>query len=63
MITQNIQMFSLVLDALEGVERELSRSITIVKKNYEDSFEMPLETKRLLEYQERRYFVDENTIS
>lgn len=62
MITQNIQMFSLVLDALEGVDRELGRSSMIVKKNYEESFEIPLETKRLLEYQERRYFVDENGI-
>lgn len=62
MITQNIQIFSLVLDALDGVDRELGRSSMIVKKNYEESFEISLETKRLLEYQERRYFVDENGI-
>lgn len=62
MITQNIQMFSLVLDALDGIDRELERFSMIVKKNYEESFEMPLETKRLLEYQEKRYFIDENSI-
>lgn len=62
MITQNIQMFSLVLDALDGIDRELERFSMIVKKNYEESFEMSLETKMLLEYQEKRYFIDEKNI-
>lgn len=62
MITQNIQMFSLVLDALDGVETELERLRLIIKKNYEETFEMTLETKRLLEYQEKRYFLDESSI-
>ncbi len=62
MITQNIQIFSLVLDALDGIDRELGRVCMIVKKNYEEAFDMSAETKRLLEYQERRYFSDENII-
>lgn len=61
MITQNIQMFSLVMDVLDGIDRELGRSTMIVKKNYEESFELPAETKRLLMYQERRYFENERS--
>lgn len=63
MITQNIQMFSLVMDALDGIDRELGRSMMIVKKNYEESFELPAETKRLLRYQEKRYFENEGGVS
>lgn len=63
MITQNIQMFSLVLDVLDGIDRELGRSTMVVKKAYEESFEMSAETERLLKYQERRYFADSGEIS
>ncbi|WP_027326686.1 hypothetical protein [Helicobacter pametensis] len=63
MITQNIQMFSLVLDALEGIDRELGRSMMIVKRNYEEAFEMTSETRRLLKYQERRYFELEESLT
>lgn len=59
MITQNIQIFSLVLDILDGLDRELGRMSMIVKKNYEENYEINAETKRLLEYQERRHFADE----
>lgn len=62
-ITQNIQMFSLVMDVLDGIDRELGRSVVIIKKAYEESFEMSAETRRLLEYQERRYFADQGEIS
>lgn len=62
MITQNIQMFSLVLDVLDGIDRELQRSTMIVKRNYEEEYSLPIETKRLLNYQERRLFIDQNTI-
>ncbi|WP_199919475.1 hypothetical protein [Helicobacter enhydrae] len=61
-IVQNIQMFGIVLDVLEGVDLELARITMIVKKAYEEEFSLPVETKRLLEYQERRYFNDHNVI-
>lgn len=59
MITQNIQMFSLVLDALDGIDERLQEVTEIIKENYESEFILPPETKRLLDYQERRYFSDE----
>lgn len=59
MITQNIQMFSLVLDAFDGIPQKLEEITEIIKTNYENEFTLPLETKRLLDYQERRYFSDE----
>lgn len=58
-ITQNIQMFSLVLDAFDGIPDKLEEVTEIIKDNYEKEFVLSLESKRLLEYQERRYFVDE----
>lgn len=63
MVTQNIQMYSLILDALDGIPQQLLEVTEIVKENYEKEFMLPMETKRLLDYQERRYFSDEeNTI-
>ncbi|RDU69723.1 hypothetical protein [Helicobacter brantae] len=63
MVVQNIQMFSLILDAFEGIPQKLDEITEIIKEGYETSFTLPTETKRLLDYQERRYFSDEeNTI-
>ena len=59
MVVQNIQMFSLILDAFEGIPQKLEEITEVIKEGYETSFALPTETKRLLDYQERRYFSDE----
>ncbi|HIY44693.1 MAG TPA: hypothetical protein IAA23_06680 [Candidatus Helicobacter avistercoris] len=62
LITQHIQLFSLVLDVYEDIPIEIERMSRIVRENYDEAFKLPEETARLLMYQERRLFTDQNPL-
>lgn len=62
LITQHIQLFSLVLDIYEGIPIEIERMSRIVKENYDEAFKLSEESARLLMYQERRLFSDHNPL-
>lgn len=59
LITQHIQLFSLVLDIYEGIPIEMERISRIVRENYDNAFKLSEESARLLMYQERRLFNDQ----
>lgn len=59
LITQHIQLFSLVLDIYEGIPIEMERISRIVRENYDNTFKLSEESARLLMYQERRLFNDQ----
>ncbi|RDU68151.1 hypothetical protein CQA62_06465 [Helicobacter cholecystus] len=62
LLTQHIQLFSLVLDIYEDIPIEVERMSQIVRKNYDEAFKLPEESARLLMYQERRLFTDQNPL-
>lgn len=62
LITQHIQLFSLVLDIYEDIPIEIERMTRIVRENYDEAFKLPEESARLLMYQERRLFTDQNPL-
>lgn len=61
-ITQHIQIFSIILDVYEDIPIEIERMTRIVRENYDEAFKLSEENARLLMYQERRLFTDQNPL-